>query len=99
METNVFAECIPDYLKNKKKELKKRSVIYWANELNKNSSLLILCGTNDKRVSPKQAEKIAEKLTEIDYDFELKKYETDHFFSNKKTELNKLIIDWFNKKL
>ena len=99
METNVFAECIPDYWNNKESELKKRSAIYWADELDKNSSLLILCGTNDKRVNPKQAEKIATKLKEIEYDFELRKFETDHYFSEYKTELNEIVIDWFSKRL
>lgn len=96
---SIFAECIPDYWKNKEEELKKRSAIYWADELNKNSSLLILSGTKDKRVNPKQADKIAKKLSEINYNFELKKYETDHAFTGYKAELNNLIIDWFNKKL
>lgn len=99
METKVFAECIPNYWGNKDSELKKRSVFYWADELNKKSSLLILCGTNDKRVNPEQANKIANKLTEIDYNFELRKYETDHYFSDKKTELNEIVIGWFNKEL
>jgi dipeptidyl aminopeptidase/acylaminoacyl peptidase len=99
METNVFAECIPDYWNNKESELKKRSAIYWADELDKNSSLLILCGTNDKRVNPEQADKIAEKLKEIKYDFELRKFETDHYFSEYKTELNELVIEWFDKRL
>jgi dipeptidyl aminopeptidase/acylaminoacyl peptidase len=99
METNVFAECIPDYWKNRESELKKRSAIYWANELDKNSSLLILCGTNDNRVNPEQADKMANKLKEIEYDFELRKFETDHFFTEKKTELNELVIKWFNKRL
>ncbi|MEJ6711592.1 MAG: prolyl oligopeptidase family serine peptidase [Flavobacteriales bacterium] len=99
LETNVFAECIPDYWKNKEAELKKRSAIYWADELDKSSSLLILCGTNDKRVNPAQAEKIAKKLSEINYDFELKKFETDHYFTEYKDELNELVIDWFNKQL
>jgi dipeptidyl aminopeptidase/acylaminoacyl peptidase len=99
METNVFAECIPDYWNNKESELKKRSVIYWADELDKNSSLLILCGTNDKRVNPEQADKIANKLKEIKYDYELKKLETDHFFSEYRTELNEIVIEWFDKRL
>jgi len=99
METKVLAECVPNYASDKKKELEKRSVIYWADKLNKESSLLILCGTKDKRVNPEQADIIAKRLTEIDYDFELKKFETDHFFSDKKTELNELVINWFNKKL
>src|SRR5690606_5461585 len=88
------AECAPNYLKNKELELKKRSVIYWADELNKNSSLLILCGTNDKRVNPEQADKIATKLKEINYDYELKKVENDHFFADKKTEVNERGIKW-----
>lgn len=99
METKVFAECIPDYWGNRDSELKKRSAIYWADELYKNSSLLILCGTNDKRVNPEQADKIAGKLKELKYDFELRKFETDHFFTEKRTELNELVIEWFNKRL
>ena len=99
METNVFAECIPDYWKNKESELKKRSAIYWTDQLDKNSSLLILCGTNDKRVNPKQAEKIATKLKEIEYDFELRKFETDHYFTEYKSELNDMVIEWFDKRL
>jgi len=99
MEANVFAECIPDYWNNKELELKKRSVIYWADKLDKSSSLLILCGTNDKRVNPEQADKIANKLKEIKYDYELRKFETDHYFSEYKTELNKMVIEWFDKRL
>jgi len=99
METKVFSECIPNYWKNKKTELEKRSVIFWANELNKKSSLLILCGTKDERVNPKQADEIAIKLNEINYNFELKKFETDHSFTDKRNELNKIVIEWFDEKL
>ena len=99
MESKVIAECVPNYLENKESELKKRSVIYWADELDKNSSLLILCGTNDERVNPKQTHRLVEKLKEIEYNYELREFETDHFFSDKKTELNELVINWFNKEL
>lgn len=99
METNVFAECIPDYWNNKETELKKRSAVYWADELDKNSSLLILCGANDKRVNPEQAYHIADKLKEIEYDYELRKFETDHYFSEYKTELTEMVIEWFDKRL
>ncbi|MEO6902178.1 MAG: prolyl oligopeptidase family serine peptidase [Bacteroidia bacterium] len=99
IEFNVFAACIPNYHQNKDIELKKRSVIYWADELNKNSSLLILCGTKDKRVNPTQADKIENKLKEIHYKFEVRRFETDHFFSDKKAELNETVIEWFNDKL
>lgn len=79
--------------------MEKRSAIYWFNELNKNSSLLILCGTKDKQVNYKQAERMAEKLSSINYNYELKEYDTDHFFADKKKELNETIINWFDKKL
>lgn len=99
IETNIFAECIPEYWYNRESELKKRSVVYWADELNQNSSLLILCGTNDKRVNSEQADKIASKLKEVGYEFELRKFETDHFFSEYKEELNEMVIEWFDKRL
>ncbi|BDD03952.1 alpha/beta hydrolase family protein [Aureibacter tunicatorum] len=99
METNVLAECVPNYWDNKASELKKRSVVHWPDELNKNSSLLILCGIKDKRLKADQSSQLAEKLEEINYDFELKKYDTDHYFTGHKEELNQLVIDWFDSRL
>jgi dipeptidyl aminopeptidase/acylaminoacyl peptidase len=99
IESKVISECVPNYFENKDMELKKRSVIYWVDELDKKSSLLILCGTNDERVNPKQAEEVAIKLTEIKYDFELRKFDTDHSFTDKRNELNEIVIKWFNEKL
>lgn len=99
MESQVIAECIPEYWKNKDSELERRSAICWADELCKSSSLLILCGTNDENVNPAQARAMAQKLKEIKYDCEFKEVETDHFFSGKKKELETLVIDWFGKKL
>lgn len=99
MESNVMAELIPDYEKNKEAALKARSVMYWPEALDKNSSLLILAGTQDERVNPKQADKIAAALRKINYDFELKKFDTNHSFTNKQSELNALLIKWFREKL
>ncbi|WP_317039152.1 prolyl oligopeptidase family serine peptidase [Zunongwangia mangrovi] len=84
---------------NKTSELKKRSVYYWPEELDKNASLLILCGTRDQQVNPNQAKKIAQKLSNIDYDFQLKEFDTDHSFSDKKQELQKLMTKWFDDRL
>lgn len=99
MESKVFAQCIPNYWENKEDELKKRSAIYGLNDLNKNTSLLILGGTKDQRVNPAQASEMFKKLVKIDYDVTIKSYETNHFFSDKKEELNKELIGWFNAKL
>ncbi len=99
MESQVCARLIPNFKANRSAALKKRSVIYWADELEKNSSLLILSGSQDQKVNPNQAKKIAKILTEMDYDFELREFDTDHKFSGKKEELNQLLSAWFKERL
>ncbi len=99
MESKVCAQLIPNYASNKAIELEKRSVIHWADQLNKESSLLILSGTEDQRVKTQHADKIAKKLTDINYDFELRKFETNHSFKGKKEELNTLLVEWFQERL
>jgi dipeptidyl aminopeptidase/acylaminoacyl peptidase len=99
METSVLAECIPDYWQNKEKELKKRSAIYWPEKLSEHSSLLIISGKNDKRANQDSTTKFVEKLSELKYDYEYQEFITDHFFSNKREELDELVISWFDKRL
>jgi dipeptidyl aminopeptidase/acylaminoacyl peptidase len=99
VEEKVFADFIPNYWENKETELKKRSVVYWADELSKQSSLLILCGTKDRSCPHEQAEKISLLLEKIEYDYLLMKFETDHTFSGKKEELSREVIKWFNERL
>lgn len=99
METRVYEKLIPNYHTNKTEELKKRSVIHWADQLNKDTSLLILCGTEDQRVNPQQADNIAAELDAINYNYTLKKYQTDHGFSTKKEELKQELSQWFGEHL
>lgn len=54
-ETHVFAQCIPNYWENKEIELMKRSTIYWPQELNKHSSLLILSGRKHEIATSEQS--------------------------------------------
>lgn len=98
-ESLVYEQCIPNYYNNKEEELKKRSVVFWADKLNKKSSLLILAGTKDKKVNPEQADELAQKLKEINYNFELRKFDTNHSFYGKRDELDNLVINWFNTHL
>lgn len=99
LEKNVFAKYIPNYWENKESELKKRSVIFWADDLNKNCSLLILCGTKDRSCPQEQSDKISQLLEKLAYDYQLVKYDTDHLFSDKRDELNQQVINWFNSRL
>ena len=68
LEANVLSECIPHYWDNKTAELTKRSALFWADSLNKKSSLLLLCGTLDAQVDYRQSVKMASKLDSINYD-------------------------------
>lgn len=99
METMVCAKLIPNYATNKEKELRNRSVYYWANQLHSESSLLLLVGTEDKRVNPNQVDKLTKKLDAIDYNYKIERFETDHKFSNKRKELNQALVQWFNSEL
>lgn len=47
METNVLAELIPNYAKNREAVLAPRSVIRWPEKLHKNTPILILHGSSD----------------------------------------------------
>lgn len=99
LEEKVFSQCIPNYWENKTTALKERSVIHWVDKLNPSTSLLILAGTRDKRVSNDQAIRLSEKLKATKVKHELKMFETDHFFSDKKELLNQELINWFRQEL
>ncbi len=99
LEEKVLSVYIPNYQNNREAELRKRSVIFWAEKLNKETSILLLSATQDRRVSPSQADDIAEKLDSLNYDFELRKFETGHSFRSKQKELNALLKIWFDEKL
>jgi peptidoglycan-N-acetylglucosamine deacetylase len=99
LENEVLSECIPNYWINKEVELKKRSAVYWADSLNKTSSLLLLCGSLDAQVDYHQSIDMATKLAAIDYDYTLKVYATNHGFYGKSAELNEELITWFNNHL
>ncbi len=99
IEEKILSKYIPNYWKNRDEELKKRSVLYWAEKLNKKTKMLILCGVRDQRVNPSQADMIVEKLNKFDYDFEIVKFDTGHSFRSKKKELRELLTNWFAKKL
>lgn len=99
LEINPISQCIPNYWFNKDAELKKRSAIFWADSLNKKSSLLLLCGRYDKEVNFQESVIMSKKLDSINYDCELKIYETNHSFKGKRAELDNELIHWFNSRL
>ncbi|MEM9101859.1 MAG: prolyl oligopeptidase family serine peptidase [Pseudomonadota bacterium] len=57
----VYKKRIPDYQNKKLSSLKNRSVYYWADQLPKHTPILILHGSEDKRVSVQNAYKLTGK--------------------------------------
>lgn len=96
----VFQERIPNYEENKESELKKRSVIYWPEQLPEETPILLLHGEQDKRVNVKDSIKFSKKLDELERANKLVVYEDEnHFFSKNKGNLMKEIFSWLKTNL
>lgn len=64
MEKNVYSQLIPNYSTNKEAGLKERSAVFWADQLCKETPLLIMHGSADWRVLPSEALELVNKLYE-----------------------------------
>ncbi len=100
MESGVYSELIPNYAENKAVELEKRSAIKWVDKFPKNVPILMLHGNSDWRVKPEQSLHLALKFEENRIPYRLIMFEGgDHGISEHKKEVNKQVIEWFNKYL
>lgn len=98
METNVFAELIPDYWKNKEAELKKRSAVYFAENFSKDVPILLLHGNADWRVKSTNALHLALKFEEHRIPYRLKIFEgADHGIREFRKEKDEAVISWFDR--
>lgn len=62
---NVLSELILHYEKNKDVALRKRSAIFWADQMCKDTPLLMMEGSADWRVSPLQSLRMVKKLYKL----------------------------------
>lgn len=100
METKVLAELIPDYINKKEVELDKRSAIKWADKFPKDVPILMLHGNADWRVKPEQSLKLALEFEKHRIPYRLIMFEGgDHGISEHKKEVDKQVINWFDKYL
>ena len=77
-----------------------RSIINFADKLSQNSPLLLLHGTNDKRVLPHDTLDLSGKLIELNRKFRLVMFEEgDHFLKAHRKEVDALRKMWFDKHL
>ena len=99
LEETVFSKYIPDYVETKMESIRDRSPYFWADKLNRRTSLLMLNGTKDRHVDYRQTERFSKRLDSIDFPHEFHVYETNHSFSNMRPELDSILIDWFDRTL
>ncbi|WP_298541449.1 prolyl oligopeptidase family serine peptidase [uncultured Aquimarina sp.] len=61
-EKHVYEKFIPNYHKNKEKELTARSAVFWADKMCKTTPLLIMHGSSDWRVQASESLELVNKL-------------------------------------
>jgi dipeptidyl aminopeptidase/acylaminoacyl peptidase len=96
----VYRHRIPDYQDNKVEALAKRSVLTWVDELSPKIPILLLHGTDDKRVSVKDSIDLADALSKNNIPHKLVLYpDDDHGLRKNKAQANGELVSWFKKYL
>ena len=91
---------IPGYKTNRKAAIEERSVIYWREKLNRNTSLLILHGTADWRVDYMEAQRLADKLEQLKHPHTLRLFTgDDHGISKNRKERDSMVLEWLKEHL
>ena len=97
MEQHVYAELIPNYWENKTSELKKRSAVFFADQLPKNTPLLLLHGNSDWRVKSTHSLNLALQLEKYRVPYRLKIFEGgNHGLTKFKEEIDNDVLNWFS---
>lgn len=79
-------------------EKQKRSVVFWAHHLSKQTPILIMHGQSDWRVSPLESLELSQKLLEQKIPHRLVVFEgADHGLKECAAEATKMTIDWFDR--
>lgn len=98
METEVYAQLIPDYAKNKVAALQARSALRWPEKICATTPLLLLQGSADWRVSPTDSFRMATALYERRRPIRLVLLEGgDHGLTEHRLEVNRLAKDWLDR--
>lgn len=97
METNVAAECVPDWATNRAAAITARSAVRWVEKLPATTPILLIHGTADWRVDPRDAMDMAQKLYEAKRPFRLMMFEgADHGISEFKAEYHEAVHNWLD---
>ena len=97
MESKVYSQLIPQYWNNKEDELKRRSAVHFADDINENTPILILHGSSDWRVDPQDSLDMANILYKNNHPFRLYFFEGgDHGLTEYRDQVFKMVKEWFD---
>ncbi|MBL7984044.1 MAG: prolyl oligopeptidase family serine peptidase [Flavobacteriales bacterium] len=98
MGTKVYAEVLPGYEANPDSVLATRSPVQWAQRLCPTTPILLLHGTADWRVSPRDAMDMADRLYELKRPFRMVLFEGgDHGLSEFRTETDDAMREFLDQ--
>lgn len=94
---DVLTKCISEFAIDKLSPIKKRSLVYWADDLNKTTPILLLHGTSDKEVHPTESFEISKQLFRYLHPFRLLMFEGGtQTLSEHQTEKDAAVKKWMN---
>ena len=97
LDTARYAPLIPGYSKNKTQTLKERSVVYFAEKINRATPILIFQGTADANVPTDQALDLANKFYKLQQPFRLIVYEGGrHGLMEHRSDYYRQMTNWFD---
>jgi dipeptidyl aminopeptidase/acylaminoacyl peptidase len=100
MESGVYRQLVPGFDKHRKASLRSRSPVLWADKLSHTTPILVLHGTADWRVGPRDALAMSRALLDAKVPFRLVMFEGgSHGNEEFADEQERMEIDWFNRYL
>lgn len=98
MEKYVYSQLIPDYWQHKSEALARRSALTRVKEITRQTPILLMHGTADWRVPPFESLKMATEFQRLKIPYRLIMMEgADHGMTERKTEVNGFIKNWFRR--
>lgn len=97
MDTNVAAECVPDWATRRAEAIEARSAVRWAERLPESVPVLIIHGTADWRVDPMDALDMARAMQRARRPYALRMFEgADHGLSEFRDEYSEAVRGWLD---
>jgi dipeptidyl aminopeptidase/acylaminoacyl peptidase len=98
METGVFAELVPNWAQDRDAALAAHSAVRWPEKLCKTTPILLLHGSADVRVNPREALSMADALYEAHHPFRFVLFEGgDHALSGFRPEVDRAVTEWLDR--